>query len=194
MFAADLTAEFADRALRDGLTVLIGSGSTAAANLGGLVDELRQVDDSPVVVILTEGARRFVTAATVRHLGRCPVLTDETTTGWSHQPLHVWLTDVASRVLVYPASAGFLGRTAAGCATDLASTTLLCATGLPVLLVPSMHRRMWTNPLVRRNVSLLRQAGFDVLDVVDGLAPPVELVVAALPGRPIPLRTQEAAS
>jgi phosphopantothenoylcysteine decarboxylase/phosphopantothenate--cysteine ligase len=178
-FAPDLGSVFVAEARQKGLTVVIGTGSVAAANLGGLVYELRRTQPGPVVVILTEAALRFVTPATVRHLGRCPVLTEESTAP-SNEPLHVWLTDVASRLLVYPASAGFLARAAAGMATDLASTTLLCATGVPTLAVPSMHRRMWTNCLMQQNVQRLRQVGIHFLSSPDGMAPSVENVVSAM--------------
>ncbi|GAA1030062.1 hypothetical protein GCM10009557_20780 [Virgisporangium ochraceum] len=179
-FAPDLTPEFAERARREGLTIVVGAGSTAAGNLGGLVYELDPAHRDPTVVILTTAAQRFVTPAHVRHLGRCPVLTDQTTTAFSLEPLHVWLTDVARRILVYPASAGFLARIAAGSATDLASTTLLCATGIPTIIVPSMHRRMWTNRLVQRNVECLREAGMFILAGPDGMAPSVGDVVLAI--------------
>ncbi|MFE6051811.1 flavoprotein [Kitasatospora sp. NPDC056446] len=178
-YAPGLDPAFAERARQEGLTVVIGTGSVAAANLGGLAYELGRTRPGPLVVILTEAAGRFVRPAAVRHLGRCPVLGEETTAP-SLEPLHVWLTDVASRLLVYPASAGFLARAAAGMATDLASTTLLCATGTPTLMVPSMHPRMWANHLVQQNVRRLRQAGIRVLGSPDGMAPPVEDVVSAL--------------
>ncbi|MFD5552719.1 flavoprotein [Streptomyces sp. NPDC127068] len=174
-----LTESFAERAARDGLTVVIGTGSVAAVNLGGLLHELDRVEPGPTVVVLTAAARQFVTPAALGHLGRCPVLTGETV-GPSLGPLHVWLTDVARRLLVYPASAGFLARAAAGTASDLASTTLLCATGVPTLMVPSMHPRMWAGALVQRNVRRLREAGAHVLDPCGGAAPPVAQVAAAL--------------
>ncbi|MCX4985322.1 flavoprotein [Streptomyces sp. NBC_00572] len=174
-----LTEAFTETASRDGLTLVIGTGSVAAVNIGGLLHELSSALPGPTAVILTEAARRFVTPAAVRHLGRCPVLTCETT-GPEIRPLHVWLTDVARRVLVYPASAGFLGRVAGGLATDLASTTYLCATGIPTLVVPSMHPRMWNGALVRQNVRRLMAAGAQVLPPRDGAAPPVAEVAAAL--------------
>ncbi|WP_084725772.1 flavoprotein [Streptacidiphilus melanogenes] len=180
-FAAGMGPPFVERARQEGLTVVIGAGSVAAANLGGLAYELGRAQPGPLVVILTEAAERFVTPTAVRHLGQCPVLGEETT-AQSLEPLHVWLTDVASRLLVYPASAGFLARTAAGMATDLASTTLLCATGIPTLMVPSMHPRMWANGLVQQNVQRLREAGISVLGSPNGMAPPVEAVVSALSG------------
>lgn len=178
MHAADLDFLFAERSHKDGLNVIIASGSVAAANLGGLVAQLDALDAGPVVVILTKAARQFVSPLTIRHLGGCPVLQEETCAPAFREPLHVWLTDVARRVLVYPASAGFLGRVAAGLATDLASTTLLCATGIPSLVVPSMHSRMWSNCLVQQNIKRLIHAGISVLDPAGGMAPPVDDVIA----------------
>ncbi|MFC9029333.1 flavoprotein [Streptomyces arboris] len=174
-----LTEPFAEAASQEGLTLVIGTGSVAAVNIGGLLHELSSALPGPTAVVLTEAARRFVTVAALHHLGRCPVLTTETT-GPGFRPLHVWLTDVARRVLVYPASAGFIGRVAGGLATDLASTTYLCSTGLPTLVVPSMHPRMWSGQPVRRNVRRLQDAGAQVMPPRDGAAPPVAEVAAAL--------------
>lgn len=178
-FPHGLTEAFAEAASQEGLTLVIGTGSVAAVNIGGLLHELSSALPGPTAVVLTEAARRFVTVAALRHLGRCPVLTTETT-GPGLRPLHVWLTDVARRVLVYPASAGFIGRVAGGLATDLATTTYLCSTGLPTLVVPSMHPRMWGGELVRQNVRRLRDAGAQMLLPQDGAAPPVAEVAAAL--------------
>ncbi|MFF3734281.1 flavoprotein [Streptomyces sp. NPDC002476] len=174
-----LTDAFVERACRDGLTLVIGTGSVAAVNLGGLLHELASTDPGPTAVILTEAAQRFVTPAALRHLGRCPVLTRESLAP-TLQPLHVWLSDVARRVLVYPASAGFMARAATGAADDLAATTLLCATGIPTLLVPSMHPRMWASRLVQHNVRRLQENGAHVLDTRDGTAPHITEVAATL--------------
>ncbi len=177
-FTSVLGPAFVERAEREGTTIVVGSGSVAASNLGGLVHELGAVRNGPVVVILTRSAERFVTSASIRHIGGCPVLTEQSMARFL-EPVHVWLTEFARHVLVYPASAGFLGRIAHGIADDLASTTLVCATGVPTLVVPSMHSRMWSNPRVQRNVQLLRSTGIHVMDVPDGLAPSVADVVSA---------------
>ncbi|WP_446210311.1 flavoprotein [Micromonospora sp. IBSANI012] len=175
----DIEPAMAERANAEGLTLVVGSGSVAAANLGGLAYELGRAQPGPVVVVLTAAARRFVAPTAVRHLGGCPVLGDDSA-GGHLEPLHVWLTDVTKRVLVYPASAGFVARMATGMANDLAAVTMLCATGIPTLVVPAMHRRMWTNCQVQRNVRSLRRAGMHVLDCPDGTPPPVTDVVATL--------------
>jgi phosphopantothenoylcysteine decarboxylase/phosphopantothenate--cysteine ligase len=179
MGVTDLDPSFVEWSRQDGLTVIIGTGSVAAANLGGLVSQLNTTHAGPVAVLLTKAARKFVSPVTVRHLGGCPVLREETGASAFREPLHVWLTDVASRLLVYPASAGFIARVAAGMATDLASTTFLCATGIPTLVAPSMHPRMWENCLTRQNVERLIRAGIGFLYPTDGMAPCVQDVVAA---------------
>jgi phosphopantothenoylcysteine synthetase/decarboxylase len=160
----------------EGVQLVIGSGSVAASNLGGLVYELGKRDDVPTVVVLTEAARRFVTAEAIEELGDCVVLTDELARRVT-PPAHVWLPERASGVLVYPASASFVGRVASAIATDLASTVMLAAYGCPVVVVPSMNHRMWRNPLVQANVAQLRAAGMEIAQTADGTAPSVPEVV-----------------
>ena len=49
--------------------MVIGTGSIAACNLTGLVQELGEVMQHSVVVVLTNQARRFITEDTLRHAG-----------------------------------------------------------------------------------------------------------------------------
>ena len=172
----DRAAAVLQRVRSEGVQLVIGSGSVAACNLGGLVYELRKRDDVPTVVVLTETARRFVTDEAIEELGECIVLTDELARRLT-PPAHIWLTDRASGVLVYPASASFIGRAASAIATDLATTVMLAAYGHPVLVVPSMNYRMWHNPLVQTNVAQLRAAGMEIAQTADGTAPSVTEVV-----------------
>ncbi len=154
------------------LIVVVASGSVAAANVGGLVWELCRRLPVAAAVVLTAGARRFTTPDAVEQLGGCDVV-DDGSLGADRTPAHIWLTDRACCIVVYPASASFVGRMASGQGTDLASTTMLASTGIPTLVAPSMHPRMWANPLVQANLEQLRAAGMHVLAPRDGLAPGV---------------------
>ena len=113
-----------------------------------------------VQVVLTESATRFVT----------PLAFEGVTGGavfdslWSVEgsARHLRLASEADLVVVAPATADFLARTAAGRADDLLSTILL-ATRAPVLVAPAMNHRMWEHPQTRRNAEHLGEAFGHVL-------------------------------
>src|SRR4029077_7253077 len=73
----------------------------------------------------------------------------------------------ADLVVVAPATADLLARTAHGLADDLLTNTLLTAR-CPVLLAPAMHTEMWEHPATVDNVARLRQRGLIVLDPPTG--------------------------
>jgi len=89
-------------------------------------------------------------------------------------PNHIWMAMQTVAILVYPASAGFIGKMANGLAIDVASTTLLAAYGIPTMVAPSMNPQMWKNPLVQRNIKTLEENGLRIAHTDDGIAPAVD--------------------
>jgi phosphopantothenoylcysteine decarboxylase/phosphopantothenate--cysteine ligase len=75
----------------------------------------------------------------------------------------------AELVLVLPATADVLARTAAGLAPDLLGTVLL-ATAAPTVFVPAMNPVMWAKPAVQRAVAQLRADGCGVVPPGPGRA------------------------
>ena len=71
----------------------------------------------------------------------------------------------AGKVGVAPASADVLARMALGVANDLVTTTLLAVDrSVPRLLCPAMNPSMLSAPAVVRNLSQLREDGWQVLE------------------------------
>src|SRR3984957_13229115 len=118
-----------------------------------------------VRVVPTPDALRFVGEATWAALSGEPVTTDAWT-GVADVP-HVRLGQSASLVLVAPATADLMARTAAGMAGDLLTATLLTAR-CPVLYAPAMHTEMWEHPATQANVAMLRSRGAIVLEPAVG--------------------------
>jgi phosphopantothenoylcysteine decarboxylase/phosphopantothenate--cysteine ligase len=133
------------------------SGGIAAYKACELVRELRQAGCA-VRVVMTEGARAFITPLTFQALSGAPVrsrlLDTEAESGMDHIALARW----ADRIVVAPASADLLARYAHGIADDLL-TTLLLATTAPVTVAPAMNHRMWAHPATRANVATLTRRG-----------------------------------
>ena len=154
--------------------VVIGTGSQAACNIAGLASELPH----NIVVILTEAALRFITKDTIRNVGNVEIVLDDQSPQMAKLPNHIWASEFADLTVVYPASAGFIGKMANGLALDVASTVILASEPTKVLVYPSMHQKMWEHPGVVENMKTLGRAGFIVSASRNGQAPAVDVVVA----------------
>lgn len=163
--------------LQTAVAVVLVSGSVAAANAPGLVSVLRERIHGQVVAVLTRNARRFVSIDTLRYAGGATAVLTDRSTPLADQPDHIWLAAQARGVLVYPATANFIGTLAAGLASNLASLTFLASHAKPRMIVPSMNPLMWSNPIVHQNISVLESVGVAVEPTANGLAPDVETVV-----------------
>ncbi len=115
-----------------------------------------------VDVVMTEGARHFITATTLQALSGKPVLTDLWDSGTDNGMGHIDLSRGADAIVVAPASADFLAKVAHGHADDLLST-LVSARDCPLFVAPAMNRQMWANPATRRNVAQLAADGVVIL-------------------------------
>jgi phosphopantothenoylcysteine synthetase/decarboxylase len=145
---------FADRTV-----VLAVTGGIAAYKSAAIVRELRAAK-AEVLVIMTPEAVEFVTPLTFETLSRNPVAVGmfEGDNPWDLE--HIALADRADLLLVAPATANIIGKAAHGIADDLVSTTILTMMStVPILMAPAMNTRMWENPIVKRNVELLGNAG-----------------------------------
>jgi len=141
-----------------GRHLLLGvTGGIAAYKSCELVRRLRDLGCS-VQVVMTEGALRFVGAASFQALSGRPVLSDLWDPRVRNGMSHIDLSREADGILVAPASASFLARLAQGQASDLLST-LCIAREVPLWVAPAMNRQMWENPGVQHSVSQLRMHG-----------------------------------
>jgi phosphopantothenoylcysteine decarboxylase/phosphopantothenate--cysteine ligase len=144
-----------------GKKVLLGvTGGIAAYKSPDLVRRLRE-QGAEVQVVLTAGAREFVTPMTFQAVSGREVRSDlwdpEAEKAMSHIELARW----ADFVIIAPATADFLARLATGQADDLL-TTLCLATDAPIALAPAMNRLMWSNPATQANVATLESRGIHV--------------------------------
>jgi len=107
-----------------------------------------------VITILTKGGSKFITPLSISGLSGEKVyddlfsLKDETEMG------HIQLSREVDAIIVAPASANIIARTAHGLANDLASAVIL-ASNKPVYFAPSMNVEMWKNPITQNNIKQL---------------------------------------
>ena len=183
-----------------GKRILLGvTGGIAAYKSPDLVRRLRE-RGAEVQVVMTAGAREFVTATTFQAVSGRPVRTDLWDAAAEAAMGHIELARWADVVLIAPATADFLARLATGQADDLL-TTLCLATEAAVAVAPAMNHVMWSNAATRANVATLQQRGIQIFGPGSGdqacgeigegrMLEPLELVdrVAALPSGDGPLR------
>jgi len=136
------------------------TGSIAAYKAADLTSRLVKAE-LDVVVLMTESARKLVTAQTFLALSRNPVITDL----WEipeWQPGHIALANRAALLAVAPCTANFIGKLAHGIADDALSTYALSHSG-PVLLAPAMNPKMWQHQAVQANSIILRERGVEFI-------------------------------
>ncbi|MEQ8803332.1 MAG: bifunctional phosphopantothenoylcysteine decarboxylase/phosphopantothenate--cysteine ligase CoaBC [Haliea sp.] len=137
--------------------VLGVTGGIAAYKSAELVRQLQELG-ADVRVIMTRGAREFITPLTLQALSGRPVHTElldpDAELGMGHIELARW----ADLLLIAPATADLLARLAAGRADDLLTTVAL-ATAAPRLLAPAMNQQMWRDPATTANFATLTERG-----------------------------------
>ncbi len=146
-----------------GREIVLGvTGSIAAYKAAHLLRDLRRLG-AGVTVVMTPHAREFVAPLTFRTLSGRPVLSDLFDPQEPAAVEHVALAERADLVLVAPATANTLARSALGLADDFLGTLLL-ATRAPVLFAPAMDGEMWHHPTVQAHVAALRARGATVME------------------------------
>lgn len=172
-----------------GRRIVVGvTGSIAAYKACQLVSSLVQ-HGAEVHVVMTKAATELVGPLTFQELTRQPVRVDMFGGSRLDPVVHVSLAQSADLIVVAPATANIIGKVASGIGDDLLSTTLM-ATKAPVLMAPAMNDAMWDNPVVQRNVALLKGLGYLFVEPTQGhllcgtqgkgrLAP-VESIMAAM--------------
>ena len=144
-----------------GKQIVLGvTGSIAAYKAIALLRTLLR-EGATVQVVMTQSATKFVTPLTFEVLSGHPVSTDVFE---AHQEMkHLSLSEQADAIVIAPATANCLAKSALGLGDDLLSTLLLTAQ-CPLILAPAMDGGMWAHPSVTEHVSKLRARGTIVVD------------------------------
>ncbi|NOZ04289.1 MAG: bifunctional phosphopantothenoylcysteine decarboxylase/phosphopantothenate--cysteine ligase CoaBC [FCB group bacterium] len=150
-----------------GKNILLGvTGSIAAYKACEIVRLLTKAG-ARVQVIMTHSGTKMVGPATFAALTGRDVLTElfpkEPKAGLEH----IHLAETLDVIIVAPATANIIAKTAHGIADDLLSTTLL-ACDVPKLFAPAMNFRMWRNEATQSNLAIIRQRGATIVDPEHG--------------------------
>lgn len=148
-------------------TVVIGvSGGIAAYKACDVVSRLKKLNAN-VHVIMTKGATEFVTPLTFQSLSQNYVVSDmfEEPKTWDVE--HISLAKKADVFLIAPATANVIGKIANGICDDMLTTTVMATTG-KVLIAPAMNTNMYKNPILQRNISILKELGYNFVNPESG--------------------------
>ena len=150
-----------------GKTVVIGvSGGIAVYKACDIVSRLKKLNAN-VHVIITKSAAEFVTPLTFQSLSQNYVVSDmfEEPKTWDVE--HISLAKKADVFLIAPATANVIGKISNGIADDMLTTTVMATTG-KVLIAPAMNTNMYRNPILQRNINILRELGYNFVDPESG--------------------------
>src|SRR5713101_3536884 len=148
------------------------TGGVAAYKAAELVRRLQQEGFS-VQVVMTRGAREFITPLTFAALSGQKVITDlfeESDGGEANLDSAIEHIAVAQRtdlLVVAPATADVIAKFARGIADDFL-TTLYLATTAPVVVAPAMNVNMWNNAATQQNVETLRDLDGETVLITAG--------------------------
>jgi phosphopantothenoylcysteine decarboxylase/phosphopantothenate--cysteine ligase len=147
------------------------TGGVAAYKAAELVRRLQQ-DAFTVQVVMTRGAREFITPLTFAALSGQKVITDLFAESSGEANLesaieHIAVAQRTDLLLVAPATADILAKFARGIADDFLTTLYLASTA-PVVVAPAMNVNMWSHAATQENVEMLRARGVKIVDPDEG--------------------------
>ena len=142
--------------------IIVAISGGIAAYKGAELVRLLKKQGAVVRVILSRGAKEFITPLTLQALSGEPThseLLDETAeAGMGHIELARW----ADLVVIAPGTADVIARLAQGRADDLLTTVAL-ATPAPVAVAPAMNQQMWANEATQDNLRQLVGRGIQII-------------------------------
>ncbi len=141
-------------------------GGIAAYKTAELVRALTKKGAS-VHVVMTKNAMEFITPLTFQTISGHEVTHEMFRLFTGGKIGHIALADIAEQIVIAPATANIIGKVASGIADDFLSTMIM-ATTVPVLFVPSMNTKMWESRIVQTNVEKLSDSGYEFMEPASG--------------------------
>ena len=146
-------------------------GGIAAYKVAGLARELTQ-SGADVRVVMTPSAMNFIGPITFSTLTGNPVRSELFPPTAPTEIPHTDLGRTSDLVIIAPATAKSMAKSAQGVSDDLISALLLSA-ACPIVMAPAMHTEMWHNEATQQNVATLAARGIRMVGpAVGALAGP----------------------
>ena len=151
-----------------GKTVVLGvTGSIAAYKIANLASMLVKLN-ADVQVIMTQNATNFIHPITFETLTGNKCLVDTFDRNFQYNVEHVALAKRADVVMIAPATANVIAKMTYGLADDMLTTTVL-ACKCKKIVAPAMNTQMYQNPIVQKNMNMLIEMGFEVIQPAVGM-------------------------
>ena len=143
--------------------LLAVTGSISAYKAADLTSQLTKLGHH-VKVLMTPAATAFITPLTLQVLSKQAVLVEVMTEDDPKQIQHIDLGKEADLFLVAPASANTIAKLAHGFADNIVtSTALALPQGTKKILAPAMNTKMLEHPATQRNLKLLQDYGYQII-------------------------------
>ena len=141
-----------------GKHILVGiSGGIAAYKIPELIRSLVK-SGAEVRIATTKNALEFVTELTLQTLSGHAIYSDVFAAINAHATEHISLPEWCDAMIVAPATANVLAKTAAGIADDALTTTICsCIARKPMVFAPAMNDKMWENPATQQSIRTIRE-------------------------------------
>ncbi|WP_420544050.1 phosphopantothenoylcysteine decarboxylase [Streptococcus equinus] len=146
-------------------TILLAvSGSISAYKSADLANKLTK-SGYDVHVLMTKAATDFITPLTLQVLSKNAVHLDVMKEDDPKSVNHIELAKKADLFVLAPASANTLAKLAHGMADNIVTATALALPAeTPKLIAPAMNTKMYDNPLTQRNISILKEVGYQEIE------------------------------
>ena len=156
----------------NGKHIILGiTGGIAVYKSAELVRLLKK-QGARVSVVMTEGAKEFVTPLTFTTLSGEPVYDSLwlNRAGADSNIAHINLSREADAMLIAPCTANVMAKIAHGMSDDLLSNLVLARErgACPLAIAPAMNVQMWDNPATQRNLAQITQDGIHVFGPAHG--------------------------
>ncbi|QJC27928.1 coenzyme A biosynthesis bifunctional protein CoaBC [Anaplasma platys] len=147
--------------------LLIITGSVAAYKSLEVIRELKRRKYNLHCVLSTCG-EKFLTPLIVSSLSGTAAYTEHDAWTPDGSMKHIDLARKANLILVAPATANIMAKTANGICDNL-PTMIIMAAAVPVVMAPAMNVVMWQSPAMRRNLRTLQGDNVLIIEPESGI-------------------------
>ena len=139
--------------------LFIITGSIAVSKCYDILNALKK-NRFVVNCIITNNAKKLINTSKLKKNISGKIYTDASEK--RKKMLHINLSRENNIIVVCPSTANTIAKFANGYGDNLASTTLL-ASNKPIVFIPAMNTKMWSNPINKKNVKYLQSIGVDFI-------------------------------
>ncbi|MDR0885219.1 MAG: phosphopantothenoylcysteine decarboxylase [Clostridiales Family XIII bacterium] len=148
------------------MNILLGvTGSIAAYKACEIASKLVKAGHT-IDCIMTKSAQEFITPLSLQTITKNKVVTDMFRRLEVAEVEHISLAQKADIVLIAPATGNIIAKLAQGVADDMLTTVVLAAYKKRRIFAPAMNTDMYENPITQRNIAILKDQGWEMIEPI----------------------------